>query len=51
MTWDIAVDGGKSEVANIHGFLDGDDRYSLSVLGSGLPMGGGMSDYGNEVDT
>jgi hypothetical protein len=20
MTWDIAVDGGKSEVANIHGF-------------------------------
>ena len=51
MTWDIAVDGGKSEVANIHGFLDGDDRYSLSVLGDGLPMGGGMSDYGNEVDT
>ena len=32
MTWDVAVDGGKSEVANIHGFLDGDDRYSLSVL-------------------
>jgi len=51
MTWDVAVDGGKSEVANIHGFLDGDDRYSLSVLGDGLPMGGGMSDYGNEVDT
>jgi iron complex outermembrane receptor protein len=51
MTWDIAVDGGKSEVSNIHGFLDGDDRYSLSVLGDGLPMGGGMSDYGNEVET
>jgi iron complex outermembrane receptor protein len=51
MTWDIAVDGGKSEVSNIHGFLDGDDRYSLSVLGDGLPMGGDMSDYGNEVDT
>ena len=51
MTWDIAVDGGKSEVANIHGFLDGDDRYSNSVLGGGLPMGGGMSDYGNEVET
>jgi iron complex outermembrane receptor protein len=31
MTWDIAVDGGKSEVANIHGFLDGDDRYTLNI--------------------
>jgi len=50
MTWDIAVDGGKSEVANIHSGLDGDDRYSLSGLGAGLP-GGGMSDYGNEVET
>ena len=39
MTWDIAIDGGKSEVANIHGFLDGDDRYSLSVLGDGPANG------------
>ena len=50
MTWDIAIDGGKSEVANIHSGLDGDTRYSLSGLGAGLP-GGGMSDYGNEVET
>ena len=51
MTWDIAVDGGKSEVANIHGCLDGDDSLLALVLGDGLPMGGGMSDYGNEVET
>jgi iron complex outermembrane receptor protein len=50
MTWDIAIDGGKSEVSNIHSGLDGDDRYSFSTLGNGLP-GGNMSDYGNEVET
>ena len=50
MTWDIAIDGGKSEVSNIHSGLDGNDRYSFSTLGNGLP-GGNMSDYGNEVET
>ena len=51
MTWDLAVDGGTTEFANIHGFVDDDDRYTTSGLPAGLPDGSNKADYGNEVKT
>jgi iron complex outermembrane receptor protein len=51
MTWDLAIDGGTTEFANIHGFIDGDDRVTTSGLPPGLPDGSNKADYGNEVQT
>ena len=50
-TWDISVDGGNAEVANIHGFLSGDDRISTSKITDGLPGIDTKGKYGNDVDT
>ena len=55
MTWDMAIDGGTTEFANIHGFVDGDDRITTSGLPGGMAVFGGAAgnkaDYGNEVQT
>jgi len=51
MTWDLAIDGGNTEFANIHGFVDDDKRYTTSGLPAGLPDGSNKADYGNEVQT
>jgi len=51
MTWDLAIDGGTTEFANIHSFIDGDDRVTTSGLPPGLPDGSNKADYGNEVQT
>ena len=51
VTWDVSVDGGDTQAANIHGFLDGDRRVSGSNITSGLPAGlVQKADYGNQVD-
>ena len=51
MTWDLAIDGGNTEFANIHGFIDDDKRISTSGITNGLPDGSNKADYGNEVST
>ena len=38
-------------MANIHSGLDGDDSLLALRTGRGAAKGGGMSDYGNEVET
>jgi iron complex outermembrane receptor protein len=51
MTWDLAIDGGNTEFANIHGFVDDDKRISTSGITNGLPDGSNKAEYGNEVST
>jgi len=51
LTWDVSVDGGDTQAANIHGFLDGDRRISSSGITNGLPDGlVQKAEYGNDVD-
>ncbi|MEK9541878.1 MAG: TonB-dependent receptor [Luminiphilus sp.] len=51
LTWDVSVDGGDTQAANVHGYIDGDRRISSSRITNGLPAGlGQKAEYGNQVD-